>query len=77
MPATSFYCNWCRASIGTYHDATSSDGPFVPDGAPPGGQTDHLRTGVVARTDDGSIVSYPCPHCGRSNLLQLPHAAER
>ena len=76
MPATPFYCNWCRESVGTYHDARSPDGAFVPDGAPPGGLSNHLRAGTVAHADDGPIVAYPCPHCGRSNLLQLPHLAE-
>lgn len=76
MPATPFHCNWCREPIGTYHDAGSPDGPFVPDGAPPGGLSDHLRTGTVARADDGIIVAYPCPHCGRNNLLQLPPLVE-
>lgn len=72
MPATTFYCNWCQESVGTYHDASAPESPFVPDGAPPGGQADHLRAGTVATTDDGPIVAYPCPHCGRNNLIQLP-----
>ncbi len=73
MPATPFYCNWCRERVGVYH---SGDAPFTPDGAPPHAQSDHLRAGVVAEADDGPIVAYPCPACGRSNLLQLPARTE-
>ena len=69
MPATPFYCNWCKERVGVYH---AGDAPFTPDGAPPHNQSGHLRAGVVAQADDGPVVAYPCPACGRSNLLQLP-----
>ena len=69
MPATPFYCNWCRERVGVYH---AGDAPFTPDGAPPHNQSGHLRAGVIAEAEDGPVAAYPCPACGRSNLLQLP-----
>ena len=72
MPATPFFCNWCRDRVGVYHGADDAGVPFTPDGAPPHTQADHLRAGVVAQTADGPIVAYPCPACGRNTLVQLP-----
>jgi hypothetical protein len=75
MPATPFYCNWCRERVGVYRGADAASGPFSPEDAPPHTQADHLRAGVVAETGDGRVVAYPCPACGRNNLIQLPTAA--
>lgn len=87
MPETHFYCNWCRERIGTYDDASTPHparsglpgGPFRYEGVPDDRVLDHLRMGIVHADEEKSIVAYPCPKCGRNNLLQLPpepHAPE-